>query len=844
MARRDARGDRRRLLLTAATIVVGVAAMVSIRSFGIDLEVAVAAETKGLLGADLEIYSRQPFDPEAERLIGEIGGEQIREISLGSMAYFPASGESRLVQLRAIDPGWPFYGAVETEPAGVADRIHTEPAALVDAGLLLQMGAEVGDRVRVGDLELLIAGTLLRLPGEVPTASLVGPRVLIDRSRLEATGLVAPGSRVRYAVQFRLDDSADAVAELVGELGPELRRLRLEAESVRYREEMVGRAIEDLREFLSLAALAALLLGIVGVASAASLHARRHRAAVAILRCLGADRSTPILVYGLQSVGAALIGSGLGTVVGLGLQRLFPEVLAPFLPFTVVGAVRPVALIEGALVGVVTAAVFSIAPLLPLRHVRPLAALRRDVTGRLPRDPLSWLLPAGLALMVILLLGRQSGAWWRALVLMAAMAVMLGGLALGAAGLRSVARRVLDRRWPWVWRQGVANLYRPRNQTLVMVLALGSAVFLISTLLLIGRGILDSVAAVDVAGGADMVLFDIQPDQADGVAAIVGTSGGELIERVPVVPMRLASHKGRAVAEVPEGEVSGWSLRREYSSTYRAAPTDAEEVLDGEWIGAVGGPPEDAVPGAAPGDPTWPVPVSLEESIARRLDVAVGDRLGFDVQGVVIETRVASTRAVDWQQVRPNFFVVFPTGVLEPAPHQIVIVARTTDPAASAAVQRTVVERFSNVSVLDLALVLRTVDGVLSQVRAALQFLAGFVVLAGLAVLAAATLEGRHERQQEGLLLRTLGASRSQIARIGLAEYLALGSIAAAVGSAFALVAAAVFLRYGLEASVRVDPVPLLPVAAAALAVTVVLGVWNGRQMARRTVLDMIRESA
>lgn len=839
LALRDARGGRRRLLLTASTVVVGVAALVAIRSFGLDLEAGIAAESKGLLGADLEIHSRRPFGPEAEALFDRIGDRRAREVSLGTMAYFPASGGSRLVQLRAVDRAYPFYGRVETEPPGAAALIHEGRAALMDPNLLLQMGARVGDTVRVGEVAFEVVGRIVRLPGEVPTASLVGPRVLVDRRWMDQTGLIRAGSRVRYAVQFRLEADRQEVSDLVGELQPELRALGLEAESAQYRERMVGEALADLREFLSLTALAALLLGVVGVASAASLHARRHRQAAAVLRCIGADRRLPLAAFGMQSVLAAAAGTAVGAVGGLVVQRSLPATLGTFLPFEVEVAVRPAALLEAGAVGLVTAAVFSVMPLLPLRRVRPLAALRRDATGRLPRDPLAWLLPVPLVLLLLALMTRHGAAWLRAVGLLVAVGAVLGGLALGALALRAGARRLLGRRWPWVWRQGVANLHRPRNQTLVMVLALGSAVFLVATLALVGEALLESVVEIEITGGADMVLFDIQADQADGVASILREENAELLERVPVVPMRIAAHKGRPVGEVPEDEVSAWALRRDFNSTYRSRPSDAEELVEGEWIGAVEPPREGVLPGTGQAPP---VPISLEETIARRLELLVGDRLDFDVQGLRIRTRVASLRSVDWQQVRPNFFVVFPTGVLEPAPQQIVMVARAGAADVSAMVQRRVVERYANVSVVDLALVLRTVDDVLAQVRAALRFLAGFVVLAGLVVLAAATLEGQSERRREGILLRTLGASRRQIARIGLAEYLLLGAIAAIAGGGLAIVAAATVLRFVLESEAALDPTPVFVVAGLALALTGLLGFWSGRQMTGRPVLEALRD--
>lgn len=831
IAWRDGRGSVRRLALSALTVVVGVAALVAVRSFALDLQAAVDVESKALLGADLEITSRQPFDAAAEALFARIGGEQVREISLASMAYFPRTGGSRLVQVRAVDPGYPFYGAVETEPRGQAAFLHERAGALVDRSLLLQMGVRPGDRVRIGELELPVLAALARLPGEVPSASLIGPRVLVPRPLLEATGLVQPGSRIRYAVQFRLAADPEEIARLVEELRPELRSSRLDAETVASRQRLVARGLDDLQAFLALTALAALLLGAVGAASAAAVHARRHRDAVAILRCLGARRRLPIAAYALQALVMAGTGVLAGGLAGIAVQRLLPSVLAPFLPLRLVTAVRPLALLEAGGVGLVTVGAFALLPLLSLRRVRPLAALRAEVGTAPGRDPLAMLAPAPLLLLLVWLSRRQTGSWMVAAGLVVGFAAMLAALGAAAWALRALARRFLAERWPWELRQGVANLYRPHNQTLVMVLALGSGVFLVAALVLVGQGILASLGTVEVAGGADMVLFDVQPDQLGGVTAALEDAGVRVLDQLPVVPMRLASHKGRRVADVDDEEISRWSLRREYNSTYRGELSGGEQIVEGEWVAE------------ASLDDGGPVPISLEEGIARPLDVEPGDELSFDVQGLEIAVRVASVRRVDWQQVRPNFLVVFPRGVLEGAPQQIVILGQAGGPAASAAAQRRIVEAFPNVSVLDLALVLRTVDDVLANIRAALRFLAAFVVLSGIAVLAAATLEGRSERQREGILLRTLGASRRQIARVGLAEFLLLGMIAAGAGIGLALAGALVVLRAVFELPLQPAPAALAGIAAAALTVTGVLGVWNGQAMSRRSVMELIRQS-
>lgn len=834
LAWRDARATPQRLLLFVLTIVTGVAALVAVRSFADNLASAVDDEAKVLLGADLEISGRGPFGVEAEALVAGIGGDQARQVALGSMAYFPDSGGSRLVGVRAVDDGYPFYGTLVTQPALAARAFRSEQSALVDHTLMLQFGVEVGDPVRIGELTFRVAGRLMRIPGEIPTASLVGPRVFIPRRFLEGTRLIRGGSRATFSTFFRLDRTPEQVAELIGEIEPQLRDLQLEGESVQFRREAVGDALEDLYAFLYLAGFAALLLGGIGVASAIHLHVKSKLRAVAVLRCLGAPSSGPLAVFVLQAAGMGLVGAFGGTVAGVGLQALLPQVLAALLPVPVRFRLDPAALLEGLVVGVAVAMLFAALPLLTLRRVSPLLALRMFASEapKMSRDLARWIGAAAVAAGVCTVAVAQTNSWRVGLAISGSLAGVLVALAVVAALLKLLARRALPTTWPYPWRQGVANIYRPNNQTGVVMLTLGFGVFLIATLYLVQVALLDSVARLEMGGNPNLVLFDIQPDQVDGVRGILADEGLEVIQETPVVPMRLASVKGRPVAEIDESEIRPWVLRREYNSTYRAEVAVTEEIIDGEWV---------AIATTSQGVDSDPVPVSLEEGIAERLQVSVGDLLEFDVQGVPVMARVASLRIVDWEQVRPNFFVVFPTGVLEPAPQQIVVVSRASGPQQSAAVQRRVVERYTNVAMMDLGLILASIDAVLAQVSLALRFMAGLSVLSGLVVLVVAVLSSRYQRLRESVLLRTLGASRSQIVQILTVEYFALGLLAALTGLVLALGASWALSRWLFEVPFKPVALPLIVLLVVVVSLTLGVGLLGSRGATRRPPLEVLR---
>lgn len=831
---RDARASRHRLLLYVAAIVAGVAALVAIRSFADNLTASIDAEAKTLLGADLELYRRQPLDADVMALADRFGSERIREISLGTMAYFPRTRDSRLVRLRAVEPGYPFYGELDTRPAAAASEFQTAGGALVDRTLMLQFGAEVGDTVRVGDLELRIVGTLERIPGEVPTASLVGPRVLIPVPLLDKANLLGPGSQARYALLFRLPGSPEEVTEQVESMRPELRALRLEAETVQYRQRVVGRALDNLYQFLYLAGFAALLLGGIGVGSAMSLHARDKVAAVATLRCLGARRWLPVQAYLLQALVMAGLGSTIGAAIGVLAQAGLPRVVDAFLPLPVEFSISAGAVMEGIATGVIVAILFAALPLVPLRRVTPLQALRMfaEPPRITVRDPWVLSLAAGLAVALWLAAWRHTGNAMWSIGIVAGLSAVGGALTIMAIILRGGARRAAGSVTAYPIRQGVANLYRPQNQTVIVLVTLGFGTFVIGSLLILQESLLGAINDLAVRSEANFVLFDVQPDQRDGARAILEKHGAPVIEATAIVPMRLAAIGGRRVADIgPDEGIPGWALRREYSSTYRTELTDGETLLEGEWVGQ-----------ALLDDAS--IPVSLESGLAARLKVGVGDTLEFDIQGVPVAVVVGSIRLVDWQQVRPNFFVVFPAGVLEEAPQQFAMITRVASPEVSAALQRDLVETFRNISVIDLGLVLRTVDDVLDQVRLAIRFMTLFVLAAGGAVLLMAVRTSQRQRQMESVLLRTLGASRRQILTIQAVEYIVLGGLAATTGLALAAAAAWPLMHFVFETPLALPAAGLSMTLAGVVLATTTVGLWGARGATTRPPLESLRADA
>jgi putative ABC transport system permease protein len=832
IAWRDSRRSRQRLLLAIAAITIGIAALVAITSFDANVREAVNHQAKSLLGADLVLSSRQPFRPETEALIVALGGEQSREVSFSSMAYFPKSAGSRLVQVRALEGTFPYYGSMETEPPAAARSFQTNHCAVADDGLLLQFDVQIGDTIRIGAVSLPIAGRLKKIPGEAAAAALIGPRVYVPMKSLLQTGLIQKGSMVTYKEYFKLPPETDA-NNLLETIRPHLNQYRLEGETVQKRAASVGRVMTNLSRFLNLVGFIALLLGGVGVASAIHVYIKEKLSTVAILRCVGAQARQTLAVYLFQAAVLGMSGAICGAAIGIGVQTFLPAVLHDFLPVTMPVHIVWPAVLQGVTVGVGIILLFALLPLTAVRRVSPLLALRASYEGHQPGlyDPFRWLVVLLIVGSVCAFALTHTERWTYGLGFCAALAAAVGLLSLVAKLLMAFVRAYCPGSWPYVWRQGLANLYRPQNQTLVMVLALGLGTFLLMTLYLTHRTLLRQVALADEADQPNMILFDIQSDQRDEVAALVRSFGLPVQRQVPLVTMRLVSINGKRVEQLrdeQDGKIPEWALLWEYRATYREQLIDTETIVAGAW--------RDRVDNAA-----TTIPVSLEEEIARTLKVTLGDTLVFDIQGVPFTTTIGSLRRVDWQRVQPNSFVLFPAGVLENAPQFYVLVTRTPSNEMLAAVQRAAVQRFPNVSALDLTLILQTLENILRRISFAIRFMALFSIAAGLMVLTSAVITGRYQRIKESTLLRTLGASRMQIRQILLIEYLLLGSFAAVTGLLLAVIASWVLGYFFFEATPIPAGVPIVLALLVVIALTVITGLLGSRGVTTRPPLEVLR---
>ena len=830
MAWRDSRRNRSRLFLFVSSIVLGIAALVAIFSLGDNVRSDIDRQAKTLVGADLVIESNKRVSSRIRPLLDSLGDERSIERTFASMVYFTKNDGTRLVQVRALEGDYPYYGTIETAPLRAARTFRKERQALVDKTLMLQYNAKVGDSIQIGDVTFAIAGVITKAPGRTGLSTTVAPPVYIPLKYLDSTGLIQRGSRIATTYYYKYYQPA-AIDKVISDIEPRLDKEGLDYDTVEERKRNTGRTFEDFNQFLTLISFIALLLGCVGVASAIHIYIREKIASIAILRCLGVNSSQAFLIYLIQIISIGLIGSVLGAFSGILIQQQLPAILKDFLPVEVTTTISWKAVTQGIVSGIVISLLFALLPLVTVRNISPLYTLRLSVEQIRFRDPLKWLVYATILFFVAGFTWWQIHSWRQAIIFTASIVVAFLLLASVALLLRWLVRRFFPSSWNYLWRQGFANLYRPNNQTLILIVTIGLGAAFIGTLYFIQTILISRVTLSGSGNQPNMVLFDIQNNQKDSVAALATTYHLPVMQQVPIVTMRVEEINHQTAAQVKQDSVSYRSeaYEWEFRVTYRDSLTSSEKLTAGKLYGPVKS--DDDV-----------IYISMEDRYAKRIHVNLGDHIIFNVQGTLIPTVVGSFRQVDWQRVQTNFRVIFPTGVLEEAPQFHVLVTRVPSPEVSARFQQAVVKKYPNVSVIDLNLILTVLDEVLDKIGFVIRFMAGFSIITGIIVLIASVLISKFQRMQESILLRTLGASRKQILTITALEYFFLGALAAATGILLSMAASWALAKYSFKAPFTIQWIPVLLLFGAISLLTVIIGVFNSWSVLNKPPLEVLRK--
>ncbi|MGH7355749.1 MAG: ABC transporter permease, partial [Candidatus Rokuibacteriota bacterium] len=736
-----------------------------------------------------------------------------RLAELVAMARRPDDGRTLLVELKAVGPAYPLYGALATSPPSALGALLTGDAVVVGHELLDRLDLSVGGGLAIGARTFTIAGVVDKEPDRSASLMTLGPRVMMSPESLEGTGLVVHGSRVRYRTLLRLP----------GELAPKAARdelaRRISSPEVRvsgFDEAQPGlrKFFTQLTVYLGLVGLASLLVGGIGVASSVTTFMQREQPTIAILKALGAESRALVWAYLVETQAVALAASVTGAVLGTVLQPALIRVLGGLVPFALEARPEPWTALRGVALGLLATLLCALWPVLSARSVRP-SMLLRSVVEPVPgggRRP--WLTGAvvggGLAALTL----WQAGSVKVGLIFVVAAVASLAALTLLARGLGGVARRLPRPRSP-AWRHGLAALGRPGGHTARVVVSLGVGVMLLVAVALLEASLGREVDHETKREAPSFFFVDVQADQRDAFARLVAPVTGGAPPLTPIVRARLAAIDGvpvtRQMIERREarGEERVWYLTREYVLTWSGEPPAQNRLARGRWWTTA--------------EAAMRPRVSVEDVAARVLGVDVGSRLTFEIQGVSIEAEVMSLRTVDWQSLSMNFFMILSPGALEGAPATYIATARVP-PAAERGLQDAVVGAFPNVTVVPVRDILERVGIVLGEIAVAIRLIALFTLGAGLVVLAGALAATRYQRLYESVVFRTLGATRALVARAFAVEYACLGVTAGLGGTALAALLAWIVLRFVLETPWSLEPGAL----AAGVLASVVLAVGVG----------------
>ncbi len=835
MAWRDSRGRRLLLVLFTASVLFGLGAVVSIHSLRDNLQRVVEEEARALLGADAVLETRFAPSGRLERFLRDLPGETVRERRFRTMAVFPGKEESRYVEVRALDGPLPFYGEMEIEPATLDQAAALQLGkAIVEKGLLVQLGLQPGDKIRLGKTSFTISAALVRMAGESEISGFFAPRIYLKREDLAGTNLLQRGSLVRYRTYVGVEaDQRSRLRDVLAQGRQDLfAEKNVRVETVADRRRNVEAVLDNLLDFLMLSGFIALILGAVGMMGAVQVFVQSKRDAIAMLRCLGATARQAFAIHLLQLQFFGILGAIAGSLLGVALPFLVPRVLGPFLPFSVEIQVSMPALLTGLLFGwfIVTGA--ALLPLLGIRKISPLNVLRAgvDPPSRGWRDPLVWGIGALFVLGMLAFVLLPARKPLTSLGFLGGIALALALLALLSFLLRAGLRRLPVRRVPYAYRVALSNLYRPNNRTLLLLVTLGMGVFLLQSLLLTRQALLGQTDLGASEDAANVVLLDVQPDQRDALREWLGERGLQPRNELPIVTMRVESIKGRplrAWKQMPDSPVENWVYAWEFRTTYRDHVLDNAEVVAGDFTARYEG--------------EEPYPISFAENMLGDFGVEPGDSITWNVQGVPVRTRVDSVRRVQWEAGRQNFGIVFPRGTIEAAPTTFAVTVRTEDRTETTALQAGVVDPFPNVSLIDLSLVFETLDDVLNRAAFAIRFMAGFTVATGLIVLAGAVMGSRYQRMRESVLFRTLGASRGFIRTVLMLEFLLIGFVAGVAGLFLGYAGAAALLYFVFDLPLQPLPLESLFALFLLMALTVATGWATSRGIARHPPLVVLR---
>jgi putative ABC transport system permease protein len=848
IAAREMRSSRGKFFFVILSVAIGVAALTGVRGFSSSFRGALLTRARSIMAGDLAARMFQQPTPDQQKGLDEIAasGVEITPVTeLLSMASSPKTMDPLLISLKAVDPGrYPFYGKVDLEPEGsLATLLNAETVVVAD-DLLVRLHLHVGDQLTVGSKVFRIASVVTNEPDRLSGNFAAGPRVLISRAGLDASGLLAPGSHSGQRYLFKVPPprtGAPISDTAVQELKARLEKLLPEAQVTDYRETnpALTQGLDRATSLLSLMSLVALVLGAIGVAMAMRAHLQQRLDTIAIMKSLGARSGQIIKIYLLQTLLLGVLGGLVGVALGVGVQLAFPYLLAKLINVQTDLHLQLRTVLTGLGAGVLTTLLFTLPPLLDIRGVRPILILRRAVednddpfvtavfrkiTKNLAQIGAAVLILVGLAAIATTLSDSATVGKVFSVGLVVVLGVLLGASAAVLALLKfflSRTRLLL----PSSLRHGLANLYRPGNPSAALLAAVGMGVMQIMTVYLVQQAVVKELHIASAPDLPNVFLIDITTEEVDGVRRLLAGQPGVTIapEMLPVVTSRILAINGVRASEVKLKNFPRRMLQT-INLTWSDAPPPGTTLTAGKWWAAGAKLPQ----------------VAVAERQAERLGVKVGSTITFAAQDQQFDAVVAALTKSDGQHAFSRAEFVLPQAVLEKLP-VVWYGGVHVDPTKVEKLQRALYASYPTVTVINVAAALETVRSVVIQITYVIQFLAAFSIFAGVVILASSIAGTRYRRIREVVVMKTLGATRARIATVFSIEFAVLGLVAGLVGVGFANLIARVLLTK-LTIVYRFDWVWTFGALLGTAMLTVVTGWAASHRILGQKPLEVLRE--
>ena len=817
-ALRELRGGLRGFYVFIACIALGVMAIAGVGSVAASLGEGLAREGRTLLGGDVAFsLIQREAKPDEVAFLRSRGAVSVAA-TLRTMAR-SGDGRPALVELKAVDAGYPMLGDVTLEPRmPVTDLLAERDGAFgaaADSTLLARLDLKIGDRISIGSATFQIRSVVDAEPDKLAGGVGLGPRFLVSESALRATGLLQPGSLVRWIYRVKLPDNAAddrSATALINDVRSALPEAGWEIRSHSNASPQLERTIGRFTQFLTLVGLAALLVGGVGVANAVKSHIDRRRDVIAAFKALGATGRDVFTIYLTQVIVLAGIGSVIGLAVGAALPFIIVGVFGKLLPLPVVPALHPDELALSFVYGLLTALAFGLWPLGRVHDV-PVAALFRETVSSEWHRP-RWRYLALMALVIALLVAVVIGLAYdkRVAAVFIASSVLVFALLRGiAAGLMALARRLPRPRFTML-RLAIANIYRPGALTPSVVMSLGLGLAVLVTITQIDGNLRRQFLAALPDRAPSFYFIDIPTNDAGRFSAFLKrTAPDSTVEDVPMLRGRIVGARGVKAEDLKASTDSEWVLQSDRGLTYTGEIPRGSKVVEGQWWGA---------------DYEGPPLVSMEKKIADGLGLKIGDEIVVNVLGRDIPAAIGNLRTIDWQSLGINFVLVFSPSAFKGAPHTHVATLTEThpDPKDDARIIKSVADAFPMVTSVRVREALETIGTVVTNLVLAIRGASAVTLISAILVLGGALAAGHRHRVYDAVILKTLGATRARLLGAYALEYLMIGFATAIFGVFAGSVAAWLIVTRLMTLSFVWQAGSAAGVVAAALLVTVGLG--------------------